>query len=928
MPSPTPVERASLSSERSTARQPSVPMAPPVTFPGYELLAEIGRGGMGVVYKARQQNLNRLVALKVILAGPLASADEKTRFRAEAEAAARLHHPNIVQVFDVGEYAGFSYMALELVEGHTLRTWQNGAPVEPRTAARLMTAVARAVQHAHEQGIVHRDVKPANILLQVGSGQWPVGSKDQSKKDSSSLPAARCPLPIPIPKVTDFGLAKALTGGTDLTATGVACGTPNYMSPEQVKGKPISPAMDVYGLGAVLYELLTGRPPFVGTDAGEVMSRIARVEPVGVRGIVPAVPRDLAVIAARCLEKEPGRRYATAQEVAEDLERFLAGVSIVARPIGSVQRAWRWSRRNPALAGFLACTTLATVVTGGLAIALAHKAAEQRQAREDTDTQRRAAEAAGADLRAALETAETQRKAAATAKTASDRDAARANDQQHEAEAARGRAEANLKVAGAAIRDSVRGLVSNPRFKEPDFQKDRANMTASVRQYRDSVATQMPGTEEWVTNLAEVSHLLGFLEIVNGNSAVAADEFTRAGEAHRQVWRSNRSRPDPAAGAATSLWHAGQALWAAKRPREAEVKYRESAAVIADALTKWPQDVGLRQQAYEVEERLVNLYRDEGRPAERYAASLRAVDAAHELVKAIVVPQTFNTLAAAHLNAAQAAAAAGRPDAADCHHAEAVNMKLRVREGWTPAPHTLFAYTAALIDHAGFVASVGQPDRAAELFARAVGALEEERRRAPLGHADLYAIERAAVTARFTDVLRATDPGAAEKACDEVMPFAQEALRRNAGNEHARRAWADVTAVRARVYDQTGRFAKAAAAWQALGNEDANVPARPHHDLNAVRSWMSAKEWPKAAEAADLIMRKNPPTAVWFELARTWCAIARGADSALAPEATRRAITCLELCRARGEFDNPERLKAFAGSEFDAVRALFDPRMK
>src|SRR5262245_19755114 len=262
-------------------------VAPPVAFPGYEILDELGRGGMGVVYKARQRNLNRLVALKVILGSPLASTEDKARFRIEAEAAARLHHPNIVQVYDVGEYAGFSYMALELVEGQTVRQWQNGAPTEPKLAARLVSTIARAIHHAHEQGIIHRDLKPANILLAPVSAAQP----ELGTPGSEALPTVATAVVPPrlssdshgvqlnvTPKVTDFGLAKALEGGSDLTVTGVACGTPNYMAPEQVRGKDIGIGVDVYGLGAVLYELLAGRPPFVGTDPTDVMNRILKTE--------------------------------------------------------------------------------------------------------------------------------------------------------------------------------------------------------------------------------------------------------------------------------------------------------------------------------------------------------------------------------------------------------------------------------------------------------------------------------------------------------------------------------------------------------------------------------------------------------------------------------------------------------------------------
>ncbi|HEY1187334.1 MAG TPA: serine/threonine-protein kinase, partial [Gemmata sp.] len=338
-PPPDDVLQQTVVSDHSRTR-PAV--GPPVVFPGYEILAELGRGGMGVVYKARQQNLNRLVALKVILGGPLASDEDKARFRIEAEAAARLHHPNIVQVYDVGEHAGFSFMALELIEGETLRQWQHERPTEARHAARLVAAVARAIQHAHEQGIVHRDLKPANILLApavpdpAGTGVPLNPSAPTVRVRASSTGSGAVVAPfVWVPKVTDFGLAKALAGGgADLTGTGVACGTPNYMAPEQVRGRPPAPGVDVYGLGGLLFELLTGRAPFVGANPTDVMNQIVRADAPSVRKLVPKAPHDLAVIVSKCLEKDPARRYATARDLADDLDRFVSGKPIAARPVG------------------------------------------------------------------------------------------------------------------------------------------------------------------------------------------------------------------------------------------------------------------------------------------------------------------------------------------------------------------------------------------------------------------------------------------------------------------------------------------------------------------------------------------------------------------------------------------------------------------
>jgi eukaryotic-like serine/threonine-protein kinase len=323
--------------------------------PGYEIIEEIGRGGMGIVYQARQLGLDRTVALKMVLTGFLADPIELTRFRAEAAALARLQHPNIVQIYDVGEAAGRPYFVFEFVAGGSLSQLLEGTPQPVRPAAQLVETLARAVHVAHANGVIHRDLKPANILLRDESGDLSPGT--------SRLASL-------IPKITDFGLAKCVGGdrdGPDLhgpTATGDLLGTPNYMAPEQamVRRQPIGPTADVYALGAILYELLTGRPPFTGETPLTTVLQVLHNEPVSVTSLQPNVPRDLETICLKCLRKEPRQRYASALELAEDLQRFLRDEPIRARPIGVVEKLGRWVRRHPAPAILLAAGLLAPVV--------------------------------------------------------------------------------------------------------------------------------------------------------------------------------------------------------------------------------------------------------------------------------------------------------------------------------------------------------------------------------------------------------------------------------------------------------------------------------------------------------------------------------------------------------------------------------------
>ncbi|HEY1376253.1 MAG TPA: protein kinase [Gemmataceae bacterium] len=300
------------------AEEPVPPVAD-VRVPGYELLAEIGRGAMGVVYRAREERLNRPVALKMILAGGHASPTDRARFKREAEAAAALRHPNIVQVYAVGEAGGLPFSAQEFIPGGTLADHAGGKPLPPRRAAELVAAVARAVHAAHAAGVVHRDLKPANVLLDADG----------------------------MPKVADFGLAKMVGSDTGPTAAGAVLGTPAYMAPEQAEdGKAVGPAADVYGLGAILYELLTGRPPFRAATPLDTLFQVVSTEPPRPRAVNPAVPRDLETVALKCLRKAPDRRYATAADLAADLDRWLAGEPVSARPPGRGERLVRGAKRH------------------------------------------------------------------------------------------------------------------------------------------------------------------------------------------------------------------------------------------------------------------------------------------------------------------------------------------------------------------------------------------------------------------------------------------------------------------------------------------------------------------------------------------------------------------------------------------------------
>jgi len=295
--------------------------------PGYEILEPLGHGGMGVVYKARQLKLKRLVALKKVLSGAHAAPEQLARFKIEAEAAARLQHPNIVQIYEVGEHDGLPYLALEYVDGGSLAQHLGGRPLPPRQAAELIETLARAIHHAHERGVIHRDLKPANILLEA-HGSQPVG--------------------LGVPKIADIGLAKCLDTDSAQTHTGDVVGTPAYMAPEQAAGRTrgIGPATDIYALGTILYELLTGRPPFQAASLLETLEQVRSQQPVPPRFLQPKLAPDLETICLKCLEKEPGRRYPSALALAEDLRRHLNGETITARGVNMLDQLGRLLNRS------------------------------------------------------------------------------------------------------------------------------------------------------------------------------------------------------------------------------------------------------------------------------------------------------------------------------------------------------------------------------------------------------------------------------------------------------------------------------------------------------------------------------------------------------------------------------------------------------
>lgn len=339
-------------------------------IPGYDILGELGRGGMGVVYQARQIHLNRIVALKMILTGSHAGSTQLLRFRTEAEAVARLQHPNIIQIHEIGEQNGLPWFSLEYCQGGALSTKLDGAPLMPEQAARVVQQLAKAMHAAHQAHVIHRDLKPANVLI-AGDGTL---------------------------KITDFGLAKKLDDAGQ-TRSGEVLGTPSYMAPEQAKGDPgqIGVRTDVYALGAILYECLTGRPPFRGTSAMDTVMLVLNVDPVSPVRLQSGISRDLETICLKCLEKDPAQRYESAEALADDLQRYQEGAPIKARPVGPLERSWRWCKRNSALAVLMLLVMLSLLTGAGVSTYFFFQAKEEARAQR---TQRNIADRAAARSKA------------------------------------------------------------------------------------------------------------------------------------------------------------------------------------------------------------------------------------------------------------------------------------------------------------------------------------------------------------------------------------------------------------------------------------------------------------------------------------------------------------------------------------------------
>jgi tetratricopeptide (TPR) repeat protein len=570
--------------------------ATPAALGDYEILGELGRGGMGVVFKARQKGLNRLVALKMVLPGAY-SAAALARFRTEAQAAARLQHPNVVQIFEVGEDDGRPYLVLEYVEGGSLARRLGGVPLPPPQAARLAETLARAIHAAHQAGIVHRDLKPANVLLAC-----PGAAPPREDDATTPIPARReesADLAGVVPKITDFGLAKQLDEETGhQTETGAILGTPSYMAPEQAegRGRHVGPAADVYALGVLLYEMLTGRPPFRGVSKLDTLQQVLRDPPVPPRRLQPGVPRDLDTICLKCLEKAPARRYASARALAEDCAAFLQGKPIRARPVGRAGRLWRWCRRQPVLAGLAAALLLALLVGAGLVL-----------------WQWRRAEA---NLRE------------------NDRLLGEVRAREAEAERRRAEAEESFRLAHEAVKDFTMRFGDHGLFEAFALQPLRKDLLEKARVYYEQFLAQRGHDPALRRETAEVSARLAAITSDIGSKEASLDAYRRALDLFEGLLRDEpgsfelrRRRAD----LYNSVGNLHEAL--GQRPQALDA-FGRSRGQYEELLRERPDDLWLENDLATVHSNAGAVYAVTNRPEEAQKSFERARDIQQRLVGA------------------------------------------------------------------------------------------------------------------------------------------------------------------------------------------------------------------------------------------------------------------------------------------------------
>jgi serine/threonine protein kinase/tetratricopeptide (TPR) repeat protein len=625
---------------------------------GYEILQLLGEGGMGVVFKARHRALQRVVALKMIRPDVYAGAEERARFLTEAKAIARLQHPHIVQIYEVGEQDGRPYFAMEFVDGSSLDRRLNGTPMPPREAARLVLLIARAIEAAHQAGIIHRDLKPANILIldparpekeatlrpnvvdasaqsQVSRLWRKMGLGRQTTlkfRRRQTLHGKQTMIPGSglIPKITDFGLAKQIDQDTGQTRAGTIMGTPSYMPPEQATGdsKAMGPLVDVYAVGAILYETLTGRPPFRGASVLETLDMVRKQEPVPPCRLQPNLPRDLETISLKCLEKDPKRRYESARELADDLERYLNGEPIVARPVAAWERGLKWARRRPAAASLIGLSVVAIV-----ALMLFGWLWAVRESRHATESLQQA-ERVQASFREALQAVDDLLREVGEVDLADEphmeqvRERLLAKAQAYFTKFLQEHGDDPVVRHEAARAHSRLGDIHHLLGKHQE--SEHAYLKALP--YLEQLALESPGEPAPRRELARARHGMGIVLKKVNRFAESETAFREALRLRENLASESQNPLDRRDLAFSQYWLGALLAPLSGRRQEAETYYRATLALQEPLAKDFPDQPGFRRELASTLNNLGNLLRASGNPATE-ATYRRALEIQEELVR-------------------------------------------------------------------------------------------------------------------------------------------------------------------------------------------------------------------------------------------------------------------------------------------------------
>eukprot|EP00913_Durusdinium_trenchii_P005667 g5285.t1 len=647
-------------------------------FGDYELIEEIARGGMGIVFKATQISLNRVVALKTIKSGELAGKAEMQRFRAEAEAAAGLDHPNIVPIYEVGEQNGQQFFSMGFVDGQGLDARLKAGPLPPREAVELIRTISEAVQYAHDNGVIHRDLKPANVLI-----------------DSDGKP-----------RITDFGLAKNIATDSGMTTTGQIIGTPSFMPPEQAAGKSaeIGPLADVYSLGAMLYALLTGRPPFQAANVMETLKQVLEQEPVSPRVINPAVDQDLETICLKCLRKEPDNRYGAADELAHELDRFLKDKPILARPVKRVERAWRWCRRNPLGATIAALVSLILVASPVVAaIQIQLKRAANESARIALETQERLKE-------------ETKRANTQATNAKRERDTAVRLARKLETSRASLKAAVD-KYVDAVLEDEILADLKHQALRKKLLADALLNYKSYIRNH-----------EHDEQSLAEIHDALGRIADISRRTGFEADTLAvyRQGlEVLQRLVRENPSASKYRRALAFCYDSIGGLHRAMGRLNDASAAFQQALAIFQQLMDENPNVPEFRRGLGRTQTNIGMLYFENRQYAKAEIPLRKALEIRHEVMKQTrTVAKDQSNLATSHYNLGVLYARLRRAPEALAAISNARTILKRLTEE-SPATNSYQVRLAAANDVLGVIyEQIGKPLEALAAHQRAVRILK------------------------------------------------------------------------------------------------------------------------------------------------------------------------------------------------------------